>query len=92
MSVSSDKSWFHTVLHMSLIEENIQEFEARTATSDSTEQHRYASRVQHFSAINKFEGIVPSHIDKRLFQLLAAGKISKQEYIDLCLIDACTPK
>ena len=46
---------------------------------------------EHFSAINKFEGIVPSSVDKRIFQSLATGKISKREYLDFCLIDAHSP-
>jgi hypothetical protein len=73
---------------MTLFEKQIQQFEARPAAFGSVEEQSRAFMLQHFSAINKFEGVTPSPIDQRLFQLLAAGKISKQEYLDLCLIDA----
>jgi hypothetical protein len=73
---------------MTLIEQKIQEFEMRPAGFDSAEESSRASKLEHFSAINSFEGIVPSAVDKRMFQLLAAGKISKQEYLELCLTDA----
>jgi len=66
----------------------MQEYEARPAAFDSVEQSRRISMLQHLSVINKFEGLTPSAIDERLFQLLATGKISKQEYLDLCLLDA----
>jgi hypothetical protein len=74
---------------MTLIEQKIREFETRPATFDSAEQTRRVSMFQHLSAINKFEGLTPSAIDERLFQLLAAGKVSKQEYLELCLTDTC---
>ena len=73
---------------MTLIEQRIQEFESRPAVFNNTEQSNRASMFKHFSAINRFEGIVPSPVDERLFQLLASGKISKQEYLNLCLTDA----
>lgn len=73
---------------MTLLEQKIQEFEIRPAVFDNAEQARRASMFQHFSAINRFEGITPSIIDERLFKLLSTGKISKQEYIHLCLTDA----
>ena len=73
---------------MTLIEKKIRVFEARPAAFDSAEQQRRAMLFQHFSAINRFEGLVPSSVDERMFQLLAAGKVSKQEYLDLCLMDA----
>jgi len=73
---------------MTLIEKKIREFEARPASFDSVEENSRVFMLQHFSAINRFEGLIPSAVDKRLFQLLAAGKISKQEYLDLCLMDA----
>jgi len=73
---------------MTSIEKKIQEYETRPAAFDIAEQSRRISMLQHLSTINKFEGIIPSAIDERLFQLLATGKISKQEYIDLCLMDA----
>lgn len=73
---------------MTLIERKIQEFEARPAAfHDAGRSHR-AAMLSHFSAINRFEGIVPSDTDTRLFQLLATGKISKREYLDLCITDA----
>lgn len=70
---------------MTFIKNKIQEFEARTPAFDDAEQSRRLAMLQHFSAINKFEGYIPSAIDKRLFQLLASGKISKQEYLELCI-------
>lgn len=73
---------------MTLIEQKIQEFEARPAAFQDAEQSRRSAMLSHFSAINRFEGIVPSDTDERLFQLLATGKISKQEYLNLCITDA----
>lgn len=73
---------------MTRIEQKLRTFETRPATVDVAEQNRRIDMLQHFSAINKFEGLLPSAIDERLFQLLAAGKISKHEYLDLCLSDA----
>lgn len=72
---------------MTLIEQRIREFENRPAVFDSAERSRRISLFRHFSAINRFEGLVPNAIDDRLFQLLAGGKISKQEFLDLCLTD-----
>jgi len=73
---------------MTLMEQKIEEFESRAAVFADAEKAMRASMFQHFSAINRFEGITPSAVDVRLFQLLAAGKISKQEYLELCLTDA----
>ena len=73
---------------MTLIEQKIREFEARPATFHDAEQNRRATMFSHFSAINRFEGITPSDTDERLFQLLATGRISKQEYLELCITDA----
>jgi hypothetical protein len=73
---------------MTLLEKRIQEFEARPASVDAARENDRAAMLDHFSAINRFEGLIPSTIDKRLFHLLAASKISKQEYLDLCLSDA----
>lgn len=73
---------------MTLLEQKLQEFESRPASFDAAEQNRRTSMLQHFMAINRFEGLIPSTVDKQMFQLLAAGKISKQEYIQLCLTDA----
>jgi hypothetical protein len=73
---------------MTLIEQKLQEFETRLATFNDAEQDSRVCMLQHFSAINRFEGITPSPIDERMFQLLAAGKISKQEYLEICLTDA----
>jgi hypothetical protein len=70
---------------MSLIDQKIRAYEARPAQFDSTEQIQRSAMIQHFSAINKFEGIIPNSTDERLFSLLIAGKINKQEYLDLCL-------
>jgi hypothetical protein len=70
------------------LEKRIQEFEARPASVDAAQEHDRASMLKHFSAINRFEGLIPSATDKRLFHLLAAGRISKQEYLELCLSDA----
>lgn len=73
---------------MSDVDRRIQEFELRPAACDSAEAERRAALLEHFSSINRFEGIVPSASDQRLFALLASGKISKAEYLDLCLADA----
>jgi len=73
---------------MSLIDQKIQEFESRPACFDKAEQASRAAMIQHFAAINRFEGIIPSATDKRLFALLASGKITKKEYLDLCIADA----
>jgi hypothetical protein len=73
---------------MTLLERRLQELETRPVTFDLAEQQRRAARLQHLSTINRFEGIVPSATDERLFQLLAAGKVSKHEYLELCLADA----
>lgn len=70
---------------MMFIESKIREFETRAPAFDSAEQNRRLAMLQHFSAINRFEGLIPSAVDERMFQLLAAGKISKQEYIQLSL-------
>lgn len=90
----SHKCRFHScqpmdiISHMTLFEQKLQECEIRPAIFDDAEQIRRASMFQHFSAINRFEGITPNAVDERLFQLLSAGKISKQEYIEFCLMDA----
>jgi len=73
---------------MTPFEKEIQKFEKRPATLAGAEQRRRASMYKHFSAINKFEGITTSPADERLLQLLISGKITKREYLDLCLIDA----
>jgi hypothetical protein len=73
---------------MTKIEQKITEFETRPATFQGEEQQQREARLSHLSSINRFEGLTPSLIDKRLFSLLAAGKVSKQEYLDLCLSDA----
>ena len=73
---------------MTTFEQRIQKFESRPAAFDSAEESERASMLHHLSVINRFEGVNPSPIDKRLFDLLAAGKISKQEYLDLCLLDS----
>lgn len=73
---------------MSPIEQTIQQFEARPAAYNSAEQGRRTAMLKHLTEINQFEGIVPSSVDQRLFQLLASGKISKHEYLALCLADA----
>ncbi|MEZ5690496.1 MAG: hypothetical protein R3D71_02385 [Rickettsiales bacterium] len=73
---------------MTLLEQKLQEFELRPAVYDAAEQHRRAAMYEHFSAINKFEGLFASELDNRLFALLAAGKVSKNEYLELCLTDA----
>jgi hypothetical protein len=73
---------------MTWVEQKIQEFEQRPAVFDDAEQSRRAAMLRHFVAINKFEGLIPSSIDEHMLELLAAGKISKQEYLSLCLTDA----
>jgi hypothetical protein len=70
---------------MSVFEDKIQEFEGRPVGFTGSEQSHRLAMYQHFMAINKFEGLVPSADDERLFKLLAMGQISKKEYLDLCL-------
>ena len=38
--------------------------------------------------INRFEGIYPTDLDRRLFQLLAASKVSAEEFRALSLMVA----
>ena len=73
---------------MTFLERKLSELEVRPVKCDRVEQERRAEMFRHFAIINKFEGIIPSPVDERLFSLLAAGKISKHEYLDLCLRDA----
>lgn len=73
---------------MTSMEQRIQELEFRPATFDSAEQTRRISMFQTLSAINRFEGILPSATDERLYGLLASGRIDKNEYLALCLTDA----
>lgn len=73
---------------MTSLEKEIQKFEKRPPVYSKAEQKQRTSLYDNFAAINKFEGIVPSAVDQRLFQLLIAGKISKHEYLKLCLTDA----
>lgn len=71
-----------------MIASKIQEFEQRPVRLGRMEQNQLAERIKHFSAINKFENIKPSNTDKRLFQLLITGRISTDEYLQLCINDA----
>lgn len=73
---------------MNFIDHKLQEFEARAPTYDSVERTRRLAVMRHFSAINRFEGLIPGIVDERMFELLAAGQISKQEYLQLCIADA----
>ncbi|MCB1556361.1 MAG: hypothetical protein KDJ15_03515 [Alphaproteobacteria bacterium] len=73
---------------MTFLEQKLNELEARPVQFDQAEQNRRVEMFQHFAVINRFEGIAATPLDERLFSLLAAGKISKPEYLDLCLRDA----
>jgi hypothetical protein len=73
---------------MTPIEQQLQEFEKRPAGFTDVEQQQRSLTYKHFSDINRFEGITPDSIDVKLFNLLIAGKISKSEYLELCLMDA----
>ena len=73
---------------MTLFETRIREWEARPANLDAAERARRIAALNHIAAINRFEGIIPTPDDQRLFDLLAAGKVSKHEYLELCLADA----
>lgn len=73
---------------MKYVELKIQEFENRPRALSDSEERRRVDQLEHMSAINRFEGIVPGAIDKRLFRLLATGRVSTREYLDLCLADA----
>ena len=70
------------------MEQKLDVFEKRPAVFSAAERERRAEMLKRFSVINRFEGLVPSPLDKRLFELLAAGKINKVEYLNLCLSDA----
>lgn len=43
------------------------------------------SQVEVWNAISAFEGQKPTEEQQQLFQLLAQGKISRQEYLDICI-------
>ncbi len=73
---------------MTSLEQRLGILEARPALFGGAEERHRAAIFQHFAVINRFEGLIPSAVDERLFQLLATGKISKEEYLDLCLADA----
>ena len=73
---------------MTTLEKEIQKFEKRPPAYSKVDQKQRTFLYDNFAAINKFEGIVPSAVDKRLFQLLIAGKITNHEYLKLCLTDA----
>lgn len=73
---------------MNQIEQKLNEFEARPALYGEGEQARRTKMFQHLVAINKFEGLIADSIDEKLFALLASGKISKPEYIALCIDEA----
>lgn len=70
------------------MEQQIEVFERRPAAVNPAEQNRRARMQRHFSAINRFEGLVPTSTDERLFDLLASGKINECEYLELCIADA----
>ncbi len=73
---------------MNQIEQKLSEFEARPALYDKSEQARRTQMFQHLAAINVFEGLETDRIDEKLFALLASGKISKPEYLALCIDEA----
>lgn len=73
---------------MTYFEQKISEYEQRPAAFSVGEQAQRFERIKTISDINRFEGISPSDKHKRLYPLLAAGKITKKEYLELCLIDA----
>lgn len=70
---------------MATVEQKIQEFENRPMVITMAEQASRAAQYRKLEAINKFEGMVPGATDRRLFKLLSTGKVTKQEYLDLCL-------
>jgi hypothetical protein len=70
-----------------MLEQNLKELEVRPATVDIAEQQRRIARFRHFRAINRFEGLTSSAVDKQLFKMFASGKISTSEYLSLCLGD-----
>jgi hypothetical protein len=73
---------------MTTTERKIEEFSQRKALHGTAEQKKRARMLERFSVINRFEGIVPDQTDRRLFELLASGKINKQEFLELCRNDA----
>lgn len=73
---------------MTMIEREVQRMENRPPAFDPVEQTRRAAMFRHFASINRFEGIVPNDLDERLFNLLATGKITNGEYLQICLAEA----
>ena len=73
---------------MTPVEEKLQEFERRPAAVPPDEQARKQALLDDWIAINHFEGIHPTELDRRLLRLLAASKISRQEYHELSLLAA----
>jgi hypothetical protein len=73
---------------MTLVEQQVQEFERRPAEVPPAEQARKQAVLNAWVAINRFEDIHPTELDKRLFRLLAARKVSQQEYRELSLLAA----
>jgi len=75
---------------MKPIQEKLKEFENRRPLFDGAEQKKRSHMLERFSTINRFEGITAGPTEQRLFKLLATGKISKSEFLDLCTADAQT--
>lgn len=74
---------------MTLVEQKIQEFEQRSAASMAAEELACRkSTIDHFTDISRFEGLTANEVDQRLFDLYSENKITKQEYLELCLLDA----
>ena len=73
---------------MTAVEQKLQEFERRPTAVEPAEQARKQALLDAWIDINRFEGIYPTELDKRLFRVLAAGKVSQQEYRELSLLAA----
>ena len=73
---------------MTAIEIQLTRFEHRNPRFDMKEQAKRVQLLDRLTAINRFEGIEAGPMDRRLFELLASGRISQKEFLDLCLEDA----
>jgi hypothetical protein len=77
---------------MTLIEQRINEFEQRPLLLAAGELAGRKVIIDHFVDISRFEGLIPDGTDQRLFNLHSENKISKNEYLELCLLDAQNSK
>jgi len=65
--------------------EKLRTIESKNSSLSSNEIQERTESMQNFQYISAFEGMIPNSNDSKLYSLYANGKLSKQEYIDLCL-------